>query len=389
MTTESIFDTIVIGGGVFGMASAFELSRRGQRVALVDRFGSGHDVTSSTGASRSIRIAYDHPFYVNLALEAIAAWHDLEASSGHQILHLTGQVDLGPAAKLTALAQHVRAAGVEIDALDGETLRELFPEMRLLPGEGALFHRRAGTVLAETGLAALVQAAADSGVTIHAPEVVVAVNREGAAVRVTTERRVLSAARVVMAAGPWSGALLRHMGIQLPLAPAVAQVTFLDAPDLTERPGLAEWQAVGEAGAAGGIYGHPVPGIGYKIAFDAGQAGWDPDATSWDPDMDEERRLLDWFHARFPDMPVKVARTQRHPWTMTPDADFIVDQAGGDWGERLVLACGCSGHAFKFVPALGRLVADLIELHQRPELLRLDRPGLLAPAPLATAPITR
>jgi sarcosine oxidase len=393
MTTESTFDTIVIGGGVFGMASAFELGRRGQRVAVVDRFGSGHEVTSSTGASRSIRIAYDHPFYVNLALEAIAAWHDLEASSGHRILHLTGQVDLGPAAKLTALAQHVRAAGVEIDALDGETLREVFPEMQLQEGEGALFHRRAGTVLAEAGLMALVQAAVDAGVTMFAPEAVIAVNREGASVRVTTGKRVLSAARVVMAAGPWSGALLHGMGIVLPLAPAVAQVTFLDAPDLTERPGLAEWQAIGVEGAGGGIYGHPVPGIGYKIAFDAGQAGWDPDATSWNPDMDEERRLLDWFHARFPGLPAKVARTQRHPWTMTPDADFIVDhardQVGGDWGESLVLACGCSGHAFKFGPALGRLVADLVEHGVRPPLLRLDRPGLTSPAPLATAPITR
>ncbi len=32
----------------------------------------------------------------------------------------------------------------------------------------------------------------------------------------------------------------------------------------------------------------------------------------------------------------------------------------GDWGQHLVLACGCSGHAFKFGPALGRLVADVI-----------------------------
>jgi len=54
-----------------------------------------------------------------------------------------------------------------------------------------------------------------------------------------------------------------------------------------------------------------------------------------------------------------------------------------------VLACGCSGHAFKFGPALGRLVADLVEHGVRPPLLRLDRPGLTSPAPLATAPITR
>lgn len=388
MTTLKSFDTVVIGGGVFGMASAWELGRRGQRVAVVDRWGCGHDVTSSTGVSRSIRIAYDHPFYVNLALEAIASWHDLEASSGRKILHLTGQVDLGPAAKLTTLAEHVRAAGVEIDSLDGAALKELFPEMRLQPGEGAIFHKRAGTVLAEVGLLSLVGAAANAGVAIFAPEAVTGIEQDGEGVRVTTARRSLTAARAIVAAGPWSGDLLRRTGVDLPLAPAVAQVTFLEAPDLVDRPGLAEWQALGELGAAGGIYGHPVPGIGYKIAFDAGQAGWHADATSWDPDLDEERRILDWFHGRFPDCPIKVDRTQRHPWTMTPDADFIVDFAGGNWGNRLILACGCSGHAFKFGPALGRLVADVAESGMAPELLRLDRPGLKA-AVSATSPIVR
>lgn len=388
MTTDSIFDTIVIGGGIFGMSSAWELARRGQRVAVVDRFGSGHEVTSSTGASRSIRVAYDHPFYVNLALEAIADWHDLETESGHKILHLTGQVDLGPAAKLEALAGHVRAAGVAIDVLDAEGLRTRFPEMHLLPHEGALYHAHAGTVLAEVGLLVLVQAAADAGAQIFAPEAVTEIARDGSGVRVATSKRALHAARIVMAAGPWSGDLLRRIGIDLPLAPAVAQVTFLDAPEMTERPALAEWLAIGKDGADGGLYGHAVPGIGYKIAFDAGQAGWDSDVTSWSPDLDEERRLLDWFHARFPEVPVKVARTQRHPWTMTPDADFIVDRAGGDWGSRLVLACGCSGHAFKFGPALGRLVADVVEGGIAPELLRRDRPSLQAMA-TATAPITR
>jgi sarcosine oxidase len=74
---------------------------------------------------------------------------------------------------------------------------------------------------------------------------------------------------------------------------------------------------------------------------------------------------------------------QRHPWTMIPDADFIVDNAG-----PVTLACGCSGHAFKFGPALGRLVADVMDGVIRPPDLRLDRPGLQRQAS-ATAPIVR
>jgi sarcosine oxidase len=146
-----------------------------------------------------------------------------------------------------------------------------------------------------------------------------------------------------------------------------------------DRPGIAEWESF----ETGGVYGHPVPGIGYKIAFDAGSADWDPDVPAWAPDPEEERRLLEWAKWRMPGMPRKVRRTERHPWTMTPDADFIVDNRG-----PLTLACGCSGHAFKFGPALGRLVVDVMNGDNPPPELKLDRPGLQRPV-LATDPIVR
>ncbi|WP_374375272.1 FAD-dependent oxidoreductase [Dongia sp.] len=382
---SDVFDTVVVGAGVFGIATALELAKRGQRVAIVDRFGSGHEVTSSTGASRSIRLAYDHPFYVQLAMQAIEAWGALEKTSGRRILHLTGQVDIGSERKLSALMGEVTKAGCRIDMLAGSDFKQRFPEMALQPGERALFHAQAGTVMAEVGMKAMNEAAAKLGVAMFAPEAVTGIARNGDGVRVTTAQRHVVAAKAVVAAGPWSGALLRPLGIDLPLAPAIAQVTFLDAPGLVDRPGFAEWKDNGEVG----YYGHPVPGIGYKVAFDAGAEGWDGDVTSWSPDMGEEARLLAWFADRFPGHKAKVAKTQRHPWTMMPDVDFIVDAAGGEWGDRLILACGCSGHAFKFGPALGPLVADVVEKGRGPDLLRVERAGLKAAAPKAGAPITR
>jgi sarcosine oxidase len=199
-----------------------------------------------------------------------------------------------------------------------------------------------------------------------APERVVAIEA-GERVRLITNARTLDADQVVIAAGPWSGALLQPLGISPPLAPAVAQVTFLDASPLTGRPGVAEWPEPGNTG----VYGHPVPGVGYKIAFDAGSEGWDADAEEWSPDPDEERRILEWMERRLPGAPRTVAYSQRHPWTMTPDSDWIVDRRG-----PVVLACGCSGHAFKFGPALGPVVADVVEGADPQPLFRLDRPGL-------------
>lgn len=382
---SAVFDTVVVGAGVFGIATVLELARRGQRVAIVDRFGSGHDVTSSTGASRSIRIAYDHPFYVQLAMKAIDDWRAIEKESGRTILHLTGQVDIGSDTKLSALAGEVGKAGCRIDSLDKAGLQRRFPEIALRPGERALFHAEAGTVMAEEGMRAMNEVAARLGVAMFAPEAVTGIARAGDGVRVTTAQRSLDAAKVVVAAGPWTGKLLAPLGINLPLAPAIAQVTFLDAPGLVDRPGFAEWMDMSEVG----YYGHPVPGIGYKVAFDGGAEGWDGDVTSWSPDVEEEKRLLAWFAGRFPGHKTKVAKTQRHPWTMTPDVDFIVGTARGEWGDKLILACGCSGHAFKFGPALGPVVADVITTGKGPDLLRVDRPAMKKAAPKAGAPITR
>jgi sarcosine oxidase len=376
---DTEFDCVVVGGGVFGLATGLELARRGRRTAVVDRLGSGHPATSSTGLSRSIRIAYDQPLYVTLAREALGSWRRIEADTGRTILHLTGQIDLGPQAKMQSIFDTVRGIGAAIRECDAAELRRLMPELAPRRGEIGLFHADGGTVMAEQGMLALAEAAVKQGVAIFSPERVTGIDIGSGDATVVTDRRRLRAERVVIAAGPWSGALLADLGIDLPLAPAIAQVTFLDASTVTERPGIAEW----EVDSSGGVYGHPVPGIGYKVAFDAGSAGWDPDVTDWQPDREEERRILEWLARRIPGMPRRVQRTQRHPWTMTPDADFVVDNRG-----PLTLACGCSGHAFKFGPALGRLVADVMDGVAAPPELRLGRPALQERAS-PTAPIIR
>ena len=95
MTTEHA-DVVVIGLGVTGLSTAGALARRGLRVVGIDRWGSGHPVTSSTGASRSIRLAYDDVRYVRLARTAFEGWCRLEAAQDVTLLVETGQLDLGP-----------------------------------------------------------------------------------------------------------------------------------------------------------------------------------------------------------------------------------------------------------------------------------------------------
>src|SRR6185312_9690116 len=85
-------DTVVVVGlGVIGLSTALALAGRGARVVGIDRFGSGHPRTSSTGVSRSIRVAYALPEYAHLATEALERWTQLESAWSRKLLHLTGQ----------------------------------------------------------------------------------------------------------------------------------------------------------------------------------------------------------------------------------------------------------------------------------------------------------
>src|SRR3954451_7745919 len=113
-------DVAVVGLGVIGLSTALALARRGVRVVAIDRFGGGHPATSSTDPSRSIRLAYEQPVYVELAREALERWRALEIDTGERILVLKGQLALGPADKLDGLATGMRAGDVAFDELDGD-----------------------------------------------------------------------------------------------------------------------------------------------------------------------------------------------------------------------------------------------------------------------------
>jgi sarcosine oxidase len=382
MTTEHA-DVVVIGLGVTGLSTVGALARRGQRVMGIDRWGIGHPVTSSTGASRSIRLAYDDERYVRLARAAFDGWHRLEAAQGVTLLVETGQVDLGPGEKLDALTAAMRAADAPFDDLDAAGLRRHFPELALDDDERGLFHADAGTVLADAAMRALTADATGAGAELSMPERCVAIEVGSDAATITTDRRTLRAERVVIAGGPWSGELLAMVGIEVPLAPAIAQVTFLEAPQLVDRPGFVDWLRDDRVG----VYGHPVPGIGYKVAFDAASTEpWFPDVEAWAPDLAEQDRLIAWLGERMPGVEPRVALTQRHPWTMTPDGDFAIDRRG-----PIVVAAGCSGHAFKFGPALGTLVADVADGIARDDLdlFSLDRDAIRSGHASPSAPITR
>ncbi len=189
-----------------GAATAWAAARRGRSVLLVERFGRGHDRGSSHGAERIFRFGYADPAYVDLALESVAGWHDLEAAAGSSLLHLTGAVDHGDEAELTAMTAACAAAGVRVDVLTALEAAARWPGLRF--NDPVVFQPDGGRVDADRTLAACWDQAAAAGAEVRFDTRVTAVRQSGDGVAVTIGDATVEARVAVVAAAGWTASLL-------------------------------------------------------------------------------------------------------------------------------------------------------------------------------------
>ena len=135
-------ETIVVGGGAMGAATAWQLARRGQEVALLERWEPGHRMGASHGASRNFNVAYSDPTYVQMLVEALPLWRELEAESGTSLLDLVGVANHGPRGfddVQAALAE----AGIPAEFLSVDEAGERWPGIRF--DTRVLFNERGRT----------------------------------------------------------------------------------------------------------------------------------------------------------------------------------------------------------------------------------------------------
>ncbi|WP_432993763.1 FAD-dependent oxidoreductase [Dactylosporangium sp. CA-233914] len=358
-------DVVVVGGGAMGSAAAWQLARRGVGVTLLERFAAGHANGASHGASRIFRLSYPDAVHIRLAREAERLWRELEHVTGARLLTVTGGVDHGDHPYLRELADGLAAAGVPHRWLTPPEAAERWPGIRF--DTRALFHPDSGRLHADRAVAALQDAAAALGATVRHSTPVTAIEVLGDdKVLVHTDGGTYSARRVVAAVSAWASKLL---GGLVPLPPL--RVTQEQPAHFAAREPEAGWPsfghrfAEGSAAAAefyGGIYGLATPGEGIKVGFHGVGPEADPDHRDFTPEPGQLAALREyarrWLPGVDPDEFAPISCT----YTTTPDANFVLDRHG-----PVVVATGFSGHGFKFVPAVGRVLADLALDGPRPD----------------------
>src|SRR5262245_41647677 len=88
------YDAIVLGVGGMGSSVLYHLARRQLRVLGIERYNIPHEMGSSHGLTRIIRLAYyEHPSYVPLLRRAYELWRQLEHTVQERLLFITGSID--------------------------------------------------------------------------------------------------------------------------------------------------------------------------------------------------------------------------------------------------------------------------------------------------------
>jgi sarcosine oxidase len=344
-------DVAVIGAGITGAAAAYELSRRGRKVSVVEQFAIGHDRGSSHGASRVFRLSYPDPAWIKLAQEALAGWRQLEADAGEALLRTTGSVDVGSYARTNLDA--LTACGVASSALDPDEALERWG-LRLGRDEIAIFQPDAGVLAAGRAHNVLLDGARSHGAHIIAESRVSLLTAEDDHVRVTTSSGDIRAAVAVVAAGAWSARLLAPLGIVLPVTPTRETVAYLDLAQAHELPVLI-LERPGGVGEGVGTYAlADAPGT-LKVGVHRTGPETDPDEYP-DPEPWVADWALDWVAERLTAADATLDRVETCIYTNTADEGFVLRREG-----RIVVASACSGHAFKFAPTTARAVAALVD----------------------------
>jgi sarcosine oxidase len=366
------FDVIVVGLGAMGSATAYELARRGARVLGIEAHTPGHELGSSGGLTRIIRLAYfEHPSYVPLLKAAWAMWPELEREAGDRLLEVTGGLYIGRrgSAVLDGSLRSAQQHGLAHEHLDAQESERRFPALRLDDDMQTLHEPLAGILFAQRCIAAHLTLAERHGAQLHFEERVSGWRPDGDGVTVTTTRGEYRAARLVVAVGAWLGKLAPQLGLSLrvernplfwfePLAqPAIFAADRLPVwiMELDEEHAFYGFATLPEQAAANGVPATPAQGV--KVARHHGGRAVDPDTvdrTATDADEEVVRGFIERH------MPLAGGRrldARVCMYTNTPDFDFVLDLDPRN--ERVVIASPCSGHGFKFSNVIGRICADL------------------------------
>jgi sarcosine oxidase len=367
-------EVVVVGLGAMGSCTLWSLARRGVRAIGLDQFNPPHEQGSSHGETRLIRSAMlEGPAYVPLIQRAFELWDELGQESSQALLVRAGVLFISPpgASNVAPLAaQALATVGLPYQALNAEDLSARYPQHRDVSGLVATFDPSGGFVRPEQTISGALQVAEARGATVlRETDATAVTDGPQGGVVVETSRGPVTARRAVISVGAWLPTLLGKSAPPVSIERQVFAYFELDrstsyAPE--DFPPFMREDTLGaqDIGAHGwlshGLSGFPsLDGSRTKLVLlEAGRPTTMDSLDRCVPEAQLEALKASEVDPRLGGLSRPVAGSGRAClYTNAPDRDFIVGPLPDQ--PNVILVSACSGHGFKFAPAIGELGADL------------------------------
>jgi glycine/D-amino acid oxidase-like deaminating enzyme len=367
---------IVVGGGIFGLTAALALRERGYGVRLLDAGPIPHPLAASTDISKVVRIEYgaDETYtrMAEAAREGWLAWNRDLFREG--LYHETGAtfLTLSPMAPGGYEYENYRmltARGHAPERLSSAEIAARFPAWNADRYVDGYFNPSAGYVESGEIVTRLASMARSHGVEIETGRRVTAVCRQaGDAELILADGGTESADLTLLATGAWTPLLLPELaGAMRP----IGQPVFHVRPERPERFSPPHFFVFGADSSRTGWYGFPVHPRSGVIKIANHGPGWPvhPDDDPRETRREDEARLRAFLAESLPELAeAPIVATRCCLYCDTPDEHFWIARHPETAG--LTVAAGDSGHAFKFAPILGALIADVAEGREHADAAR-------------------
>ncbi len=380
-TAHTHYDVVVIGLGIMGASALYHLSRQGIRVLGLDSLGPVHHRGSSHGQTRIFRKAYwEGESFVPFLNRSHTGWLELHDRSHDPIMLPTGGLFIGqPNSRLIRGSRDTaQQCGIDHEYLLGQEISQRFPAFNVTDENVGLYEPGAFMIFAEQARLAYLSAAVEHSAHISYGNSVRGITASsGNTVRIETDGSPISTGAAVLTVGAWVGQFLTEelgprvtpmrvpvfeLDVDEPAAeffPGQLPVFLYEQPDDALIYGLPKWRT-SDGGLRVGFHNRQLQPL-------------DPSADRTAPAAAELHALWAGINPLLPAVR-NSGRATACIYTVSADEGFYIGRSQALPG--VAYASACSGHGFKFAPAIGQALCDLaLDGHSTADLtpFSLDR----------------
>ncbi|WKA59603.1 N-methyl-L-tryptophan oxidase [Planococcus shenhongbingii] len=354
------YDVIIVGAGSMGMAAGYYLAKKGKRILLLDSYDPPHTEGSHHGETRIIRHAYgEGESYVAMALRAQALWNELQELSDEELFINTGVINIAqPDSRfIQNVIKSAEKYSLNVEQLSAEEINQRWEGFQVPEGYIGCYELDSGVLMSENCIRAFKKEAIKHGAVLKAHAAVTSISIFDEHVQVATADESFTADSLILTPGAAARKLLPLIGLELPLQELRNTFSWFETDESiypANRFPAFTFELPTEM-----YYGFPsINGAGVKIGRHDGGRPRDmrkpPEEFGAHP---QDQQDVSRFANRYMSKVGQHVSGQPCTYTNTPDEDFIIDKHP-DY-EHVILACGFSGHGFKFSSAVGEILSEL------------------------------